>query len=333
MTLIFKAYYGCDHQHFRLEWPPIVRLWVDFIVQPLDCPRCMAKYWGQVLLVQWLTCWSLNRKLCHYTTVLRVRIPAHAAQITSMCLQRFQSNMLVSQRSGSTEAGQNRWGLAGWGIPLRWHQWDPAWETGWVGGAVGGWIHVEKEKGMLTSDWEEGLADTSGSHCRASRNNGFCHTLSRVNTVWIKHKHTQAKNQWRSMDAHFQDWATSVLLAFSAIKPTNTFTLEGCDNAALRLQNMKHSKWLTLGWRSHWTHGYRHHTPTKWIQPIVESLLPTNVAFLCIIICIVMLGGLWIPDQPLRMVCEWWITWPWDIPALSVGNIRHLDLFTSFWLI
>jgi len=48
---------------------------------------------------------------------------------------------------------------------------------------VGGWINGGKEKGMVQSDRKEGLADTSGSHRGVSGKNGFCHTLSRVNTV------------------------------------------------------------------------------------------------------------------------------------------------------
>jgi len=34
------------------------------------------------------------------------------------------------------------------------------------------------------------------------------------------------------VDAQFQDMATTVLFAIFAITPTNTFTLEGYDNAA-----------------------------------------------------------------------------------------------------
>ena len=48
---------------------------------------------------------------------------------------------------------------------------------------MGGLMNGVKEKEMVQSDGEEGLADMSGSHCAVSGKNGFCHTPSRVNTV------------------------------------------------------------------------------------------------------------------------------------------------------
>ena len=48
---------------------------------------------------------------------------------------------------------------------------------------MGGWINGGQEKGMVQSDQEEGLADTLGSLRGVSGKDGFCHTLSRVNTV------------------------------------------------------------------------------------------------------------------------------------------------------
>jgi len=54
----------------------------------------------------------------------------------------------------------------------------------------------------------------------------------------------KTKNHSQCVDAHFLDVAASVSCAVWAITPTNTFTLERRDNAALRLSNVK--DWTSL---------------------------------------------------------------------------------------
>ena len=46
------------------------------------------------------------------------------------------------------------------------------------------------------------------------------------------------KNGRRSVGAHSWVEATSVSCAFSAITPTNTFTMGGCENGTLSLSNV-----------------------------------------------------------------------------------------------
>jgi len=69
------------------------------------------------------------------------------------------------------------------------------------------------------------------------------------------------------------------------------------------------------------------------MQWIAYWLLASNIAFLSIIICIQKHCGLSISDQPLSTWSEWEMTWPYQIPALSAGNLRHVDYLTSNSLI
>jgi len=69
------------------------------------------------------------------------------------------------------------------------------------------------------------------------------------------------------------------------------------------------------------------------MQWMVYSLLISNIVFLSIIICIQKLCGLSISDQAPSMLSEWEMRSPYHIPALSAGNLRHVDHSTSFWII
>jgi len=61
--------------------------------------------------------------------------------------------------------------------------------------------------------------------------------------------------------------------------------------------------------------------------------MTTNIASLCINMCIQKLCGPWITDQPSSTLSEWWRTWPHHVPVLSGGRLWHVDLFNSFWSI
>jgi hypothetical protein len=56
------------------------------------------------------------------------------------------------------------------------------------------------------------------------------------------------KNYWCCVDGHVYDGVTSVSCGVWAITPTNIFTLEWHDNAALWLTHVKDRKSLTLHW-------------------------------------------------------------------------------------
>jgi len=66
------------------------------------------------------------------------------------------------------------------------------------------------------------------------------------------------------------------------------------------------------------------------MQRIIYTVLTPIIAFVCIIVCIQEFCYLSISDRLLSMLSEWEMTWPYDIPALSAGNWRHVDHITSF---
>jgi len=57
-----------------------------------------------------------------------------------------------------------------------------------------------------------------------------------LHSLWIMHM--QEQNCWRSIETHPEDEVTSVSLSILPITTTKTFTLEGCDDAALWLPNV-----------------------------------------------------------------------------------------------
>jgi len=60
------------------------------------------------------------------------------------------------------------------------------------------------------------------------------------------------------------------------------------------------------------------------------ALLTSNIAFVCIVICIQEFCYVSITDQLLSMLSEWEMTSTYHIPVLSAGNLQHVDHFTSF---
>jgi len=68
----------------------------------------------------------------------------------------------------------------------------------------------------------------------------------------------QARNPWGSVGTHFLNSAMSMLFLFSAITPTNTFTLEWADNGALWFLNVYDLRSLTHRSRSLWGLGSKH---------------------------------------------------------------------------
>jgi len=73
----------------------------------------------------------------------------------------------------------------------------------------------------------------------------FCPEWRPIVDLWITlvaqpldYPRCKAITHWRSFDSHFQDGATSALLAFLGISAPNKVTLDGCDNPALWLPNV-----------------------------------------------------------------------------------------------
>jgi len=46
--------------------------------------------------------------------------------------------------------------------------------------------------------------------------------------------------------------------------------------------------------------------------------------------CIQELCGLSMSDQPLSLLSDCEMTWPYHIPVFSAGTLWHVDYFTSF---
>jgi len=60
----------------------------------------------------------------------------------------------------------------------------------------------------------------------------------------------QAKNCWRSVDAHFHDGAGNVALSLLPIKAANTLNMHSNDQIACELPDLQDQKSLTLRWHS-----------------------------------------------------------------------------------
>jgi len=97
-----------------------------------------------------------------------------------------------------------------------------------------------QEQKVLTLRWRSFFKDSSDVDARIlSLQGGQCfdYVLQRPCRLfdWQTHK---TKNGWRIIDAHFQDWSTSLSLSILPIKTANTITLEGCDYEAICLPKM-----------------------------------------------------------------------------------------------
>jgi hypothetical protein len=142
-------------------------------------------------------------------------------------------------------------------------------------------------------------------------------TTLQLDCPWYK-----ANNCWCSVNAQFWEGATSMSIAVLVIPAANTFTVKGRNNPALWLSIMKHWKWLTLHWRifldGETTNS--HPTVNHCMQRIVYMLLTSGIEFLIIFVSIQKLCGLAISDQCSCRLCEWEMTWPYRVPALSAGN-------------
>jgi len=89
-------------------------------------------------------------------------------------------------------------------------------------------------------------------------------------------------------------------------------------------------KLLTLRWPSHQSHQNSLRTLNNCMQRIKYKAMTSIIAFVCLIVCIQVFCHLSIFDPLLSTLTEWEMTWPYHILALSAGNWRHVDHFTSF---
>jgi len=85
----------------------------------------------------------------------------------------------------------------------------------------------------------------------------FCQGRLPLHWLWIaltrsllKYRTYKTKNHWRSVDAHFQDGAGSLILLFLIWKAANTSFMNGYHQSALRLPKMHSQKSLTFRWSS-----------------------------------------------------------------------------------
>ena len=85
----------------------------------------------------------------------------------------------------------------------------------------------------------------------------FCQGRLSLSWLWIAATRShfnyltyKTKNRWRSVDAHFQDGAGSLILSFLTWKAANTSFMNGCNQSPLRLPKMRSEKSLTLCWCS-----------------------------------------------------------------------------------
>ena len=88
-----------------------------------------------------------------------------------------------------------------------------------------------------------------------------------------------------------------------------------------------------LSWCSHWTHWSILRTLNHCIQQIAYYLSTSSIGFLSIIVAIHKRWGLPISDQHPSTLSGWEMMWLYLNPALSAGNMCHVDYFTSFWLL
>jgi len=85
----------------------------------------------------------------------------------------------------------------------------------------------------------------------------FCQRRLPLHRLWIaltrslfNYHAYKTKNRWCSVDAHFQDWAGSLILLFLICKAANTSYMNGCNQSALRLHKMHSQNSLRLYWSS-----------------------------------------------------------------------------------
>jgi hypothetical protein len=93
---------------------------------------------------------------------------------------------------------------------------------------------------------------------------------------------------------------------------------------------MQCQKSLTLHWHSHYSQQNSLCTPNNCMQRIKSAVMTSIMACVCIIVCIQEFCYISMFNQLLSTISEWEMTWPCHIPALSAGNWRHVDHFTSF---
>jgi len=97
-----------------------------------------------------------------------------------------------------------------------------------------------QEQTCLTLRWHSVLEDSSDVDASIFGLEGgqyFDYVLQQP-CLLFEYQTQKTKNRRRIIDAHFQNWSTSVSLSFLPTKSTNTITLEGGDYAAVCLPKM-----------------------------------------------------------------------------------------------
>jgi len=83
---------------------------------------------------------------------------------------------------------------------------------------------------IYSNDVDVGIFGVKAGQC--------CNYVLQWPCLLFDYQSHNTKNHWRIVDAHFQDWSTSVSLCFLPIKTANTMALEGCDYAAVCMPKM-----------------------------------------------------------------------------------------------
>jgi len=71
-----------------------------------------------------------------------------------------------------------------------------------------------------------------------------------INASHFDYQWWQAKNPWRSLEAHSHEGVWSILLSFFHIKAANTLIIYRNDHIAFELPDLHNQKSLMLCWRS-----------------------------------------------------------------------------------
>ena len=117
----------------------------------------------------------------------------------------------------------------------------------------------------------------------------------------IDYTRCEATNSWRSIDAHSEDAAGSILLSFFPVKAVNIWWMDVYNQSENRLPTMRWLLSLTLRWRSFSGCG-RHHVNVSFADKGSQQIGYASQLTNCCLITVLIKQR--IVDAPLRIIFD-----------------------------